>query len=170
MARALKDRMIVALLVAFSLFNVGLDLPFVLHARHLADPYGSGPLRSLWAFYADADRFWIVAPWSLAQEDINVFATTALNLWLIAAIVRRRPYRHALQLALGTYLSYSVVLYYLAGHLSGYEGMRYRAPYTFALFYGAALPWLLGHLYLAYDSAVAITRRFAAAPATAPPR
>ena len=89
-----------------------------------------------------------------------------LNAWLIWAIVRGRPYRHALQLALGAFLSYSVILYYLAGHLSGYEGMRSGRPAEFALFYGAALPWLLAHLYMAYDSAMAITRRFAsAAPA-----
>jgi hypothetical protein len=57
-----------------------------------------------------------------------------LNVWLIWAIVKRRAYRHVLQLALGSYLSYSVILYWLAGHLSGYEGMRSRTAYAFILF------------------------------------
>jgi hypothetical protein len=47
--------------------------------------------------------------------------------------------------------------------------MRSRTAYAFLLFYGTALPWLAAHLYMTYDSAVAITRRFANA-ATRPGR
>jgi cholestenol Delta-isomerase len=164
MTLQLKDRVIVALLVAFSIFNVTIDLYLVVNAPHLAERASRGEFTAFWALYADADRLWITAPWSRAQEAINVFAATLLNAWLIWAIVRRRSYRHALQLALGAFLSYSVILYYLAGHLSGYEGMRSGSAGELALFYGAALPWLLGHLYMTYDSATAITRRFASAP------
>ncbi len=42
---------------------------------------------------------------------------------------------------------------------------RARTAYAFLLFYGTALPWLAAHLYMTYDSAVAITRRFANAGA-----
>ena len=83
----------------------------------------------------------------------------------LESIVTRRAYRHVLQLALGSYLSYSVIQYWLAGHLSGYEGMRSRTADAFILFYGTGLPWLAAHLYMTYDSAVAITRRFANAAA-----
>jgi hypothetical protein len=158
-----SDKVIIALLLFFSLFNATVDLYLVLHARHVTERASRGEFTAFWAVYADADRLWIVGPWSRAQEAINVFGTTPLNIGLIWAIVRGRAYRHALQLALGAYLSYSVVLYYLAGHLSGYEGMRSRSPYEFALFYGAALPWLLAHLYMACVSAIAITRRWASA-------
>src|SRR6185369_14847012 len=96
---------------------------------HLGERAGADWASALWAIYADADRLWIVAPWSRAQEAINVFWTSALNVWLIWAIVTRRAYRHVLQLALGSYLSYSVILYWLAGHLSGYEGRRSRARF-----------------------------------------
>ncbi len=161
-ALAGKDRLIIGLLACFTLFNVTLDLWLVLHARDLPSRADHDLAGRLWAVYAEADRFWVVAPWSLAQEGLNVFVTTPVNLWLIAAILRRAPYRHALQLALGAYLTYSCILYLLAGHLSGYEGMRARTPYALALFYGATLPWLLGHGYLAGDSIVAIARRFAA--------
>ncbi len=50
--------------------------------------------------------------------------------------------------------------------------MRQRTAYSFLVFYGLSLPWLLGHLYLTYDSSVAITRRFASEAArtgAAPP-
>ena len=160
-----KDRAIVAMLAAFTVFNLTLDLVLVVNAGRLAERRGADWASALWAIYADADRFWIVAPWSWAQEAINVFWTSVLNVWLIWAIVSRRAYRHVLQLALGAYLSYSVILYWLAGHLSGYEGMRARTAYAFLLFYGTALPWLAAHLYMTYDSAVAITRRFANAGA-----
>jgi len=40
------------------------------------------------------------------------------------AILRGAAYRHPLQLGLGSFMAYSVVLYYLAGHLSGYAGMN----------------------------------------------
>jgi hypothetical protein len=158
-----SDRAIVAMLAFFTLFNVTLDLYYVLRADDLARGAATGPAAAMWKVYAEADRFWVVAPWSRAQEALNVYVTTLLNVWLIGAIVRRRPSRHVLQLALGAYLSYSVVLYYLAAHVSGYEGMRAPSLYAFSLFYGSALPWLLGHLYMTYDSAVAISRAFAAA-------
>ena len=159
-----KDRAIIGLLAFFTLFNLTLDLWLVLHARELPLLVGRHFFADLWAIYEPADRFWVVGGWSLAQEGLNVFVTTFVNLWLIWAIRRGAPYRHALQLTLGAYLAYSVVLYYLAGHVDGYPGMRERTVFNLALFYGTALPWLIGHGYLAWDSFVTITARFAAKP------
>ena len=45
----------------------------------------------------------------------------------MATIWKRSPWRHPLQLLIGAYLSYSVILYFLVAHLSGYEAMRYLA-------------------------------------------
>lgn len=160
-ALPVKDKAIIVLLAFFSLFAGTLDLYFVWNAAELESRVGRDWLADLWGIYADADRTWIVSPWSLGQEVINVFLVTVLNVWLIVAILRGVAYRHALQLALGSFLAYSVVLYYLAGHLSGYEGMKYRSLYTFSLFYGSALPWLGGYLYFAWDSFVD-TRHFRA--------
>jgi cholestenol Delta-isomerase len=154
-----RDKVILGMLGFFTLFNIAVDLPLVWHAREIPSLVGQRWYADFWALYAPADRTWIVGPWSLAQEALNVFVTTLVNLWLMWAIVRTAAYRHALQLTLGAYLSYSVVLYFLAGHVSGYEGMESPSVFTFLLFYGATLPWLLGHLYMAYDSFVAITRR-----------
>ena len=158
-----RDRVIVAMLVGFSLFNVTLDLALIRRGADLPGLVGRDWAAGLWAIYAEADRFWIAAPWSLAQEGFNVWVTTPVNLALIVAIVRGAAWRHALQLTLGAYLSYSCLQYFLVGHLSGYEGMRARTPLAFAMFYGLTLPWLAGHAYMAWDSWVAITRRFATA-------
>jgi hypothetical protein len=153
-----KDRVIIGLLLFFTAFNLTLDLALVLNAHRLESMVGRHWLADLWAIYAEADRTWIVSPWSLAQESLNVFVTTLVNVGLIAAIVRRARYRHALQLTLGAYLTYSCVLYFLAGHLSGYAGMATPSAWNFFLFYGLTMPWLLGHAYMAWDSIVAITR------------
>ena len=156
-----RDRAIVAMLLCFSLFNVTLDLYFVWHPGRLPSMVATDWAAWLWSLYADADRLWIVAPWSLAQEALNVYVTTFVNIWLVYAIVKRRPWRHALQLTLGAYLSYSVVLYFLAGHVSGYAGMRERTLPLLAFFYGVTLPWLLAYAFMAWDSFRAITSRFA---------
>jgi hypothetical protein len=157
-----KDRVIVGLLLFFSLFNVTLDWALVRRGLNLPSLVGADWAADLWArTYADADRFWIASPWSLAQEGFNVYVTTLVNLALVAAIVRGAPWRHALQLTLGAYLTYSCLQYFLAGHLSGYAGMRERTVTAFAQFYGLTLPWLAAHAWFAWDSATAITRRFA---------
>jgi cholestenol Delta-isomerase len=154
-----KDRAMVGLLAFFSAFNVTLDLALVRRGRALPSLVGRDWIADLWSWYAEADRFWVASPWSLAQEWFNVWVTTLVNLGLIAGIVTGAPWRHPLQLALGAYLSYSCLQYFLVGHLGGYEGMRARTPMTFAMFYGLTLPWLAAHAWLAWDAFVVITRR-----------
>jgi hypothetical protein len=158
--RAGRDRFIVGLLAFFSLFNVTLDLALIRRGPDLPGLVGHDWIADLWSVYAEADRFWVAAPWSLAQEGFNVYVTTLVNLALIGGIVRGAPWRHPLQLTLGGYLSYSCVQYFLVGHLSGYAGMRAHTPLAFAMFYGLTLPWLAGHVFLAWDSWDAIARRF----------
>jgi hypothetical protein len=154
------DAVIVGLLAFFTLFNVTVDLWYVLHARELEALVGHHRLADWWGFYARADRLWIAGDWSLAQEGVNVFVTTIVNLWLIVAIRRHAPYRHALQLTLGAYMVYSIVLYFLSAHVGGYPGMAERTVANLALFYGATLPWLIAHAYMAWDAFRVITARF----------
>ena len=59
---------------------------------------------------------------------------------------------YPLQLALGSYLAYSVVLYFVE-QVSGYVNMAARTPTTLALFFGANAPWLIGYGWLALDAA-----------------
>ncbi len=155
-----KDRWIVGGLVFFCLFNLTMDLYLILHSKVLAERASTNWFAYLWTTYSDVDSGWIVDPWSLAQETLNVVVATPVNVWLIWAIVKRAPRRHPLQLALGVCMVYSVVLYHLSGHLSGYAGMREKTGAAFATYYGSTLPWLLFHAYLAHDSFVAIRQRF----------
>ena len=159
--RTARDRVCVGLLLFFSAFNVTLDCALVRRGRGLPDLVGRDWVADLWMLYAGADRFWIASPWSLAQEGLNVFVTTVVNVVVIVGIQRGAAWRHPLQLVLGAYVTYSCVLYLLAGQLSGYAGMSARTAAAFALFYGATLPWLAAHAWLAWDSYAVITRRFA---------
>ena len=155
-----KDRWIVGGLVFFCLFNLTMDLYLILHSKVLTERASTNWFAYLWTTYSDVDSGWIVDPWSLAQETLNVVVATPVNVWLIWAIVKRAPRRHPIQLALGVCMVYSVVLYHLSGHLSGYAGMREKTGAAFATYYGSTLPWLLFHAYLAHDSFVAIRQRF----------
>ncbi len=71
-----------------------------------------------------------------------------------------RPYRQALQLAVSFYLAYSIVLYFRVAHLSSYENIQTKTAFSFFIFVLPNLPWLLANLYLAFHSAIAITRCF----------
>ena len=155
-----KDKVITAGLVFFCLFNLTMDLYLVVNSQVLTERASTNWFAYVWAIYSDVDRGWIVDPWSQAQETLNVVVATPVNLWLIWAIVTRAPHRHVLQLGLGVCMVYSVVLYLLSGHLSGYAGMREPTLSTFAMYYGSGLPWLLFHAYLAYDAGAAIRQRF----------
>ena len=124
----------------------------------------TGLMVDLLRLYSAADNAYYgpVHAFPLALESFNVFFTQPLNLWLIWAILKRRPYRHALQLALGAYVSYSVILYFWTTHLAGYDRMNGVSAGNLFLFFTPNLPWLVAHLYMAWDSGQAISRRFEA--------
>ncbi len=162
-----SDKVILGLLSFFTMFNLTVDFYWLLYSRELAARANTDWLAYLYSLYAPADRAYFdqVTPFSRGLEGINVFFTTILNVLLMRAILKRKSYRHGLQMALGSYLSYSVVLYYVVAHLSGYAGMPEKNLPAFLLFYGTCLPWLLGHLYMVYDSWFAIHRGFLTAGA-----
>lgn len=160
-----EDKLAIGLLIFFMMAACSLELYFVIHYRDIntrKDIFARG-----FEIYADGDQAYyghgnIYVP--LALESINVFFTQVLNGVLIWAIVKRRAYRYPLQLAVSAYVSYSVVFYLWLAHVSGYPSMPVRSGWGFFIFITPNLPWLLGHLYLAYRAFVAIQRRFQNAP------
>ena len=159
-----KDRRILGLLAIYLVVAYTAELWLLAFGgEQLVGRARSGdPIALMLALYGLADRGFYdrPTPFIIGLESINVFFTQAVNLWLAYAILKDRPYRHAIQLAVGSYLAYSVVLYFWVHHLSGYQDMVAPSPLVFALLVLPNLPWLLGGLYLALDSAVAVTRRF----------
>jgi hypothetical protein len=159
-----SDKVIIGILVFFIVIAWTVELYWMLNHRQLAALASHQFLARLLSYYAPADRMYFaeVTPLALTLEGINVYFTQAVHVWLIYAILRQRPYRHVLQLAVGSYVAYSVILYYVHMQVGGFAQMERRTPAIYALFYGANLPWLLGPLYFVLDSARAITRCFSA--------
>ena len=154
-----RDRLIVGLLGFFVVIAFTLELYWLRHRATLVADAETNLLARLFRIYGDCDRAYYdaVSPLAIGLEGINVYFTQALNLLLIWAIVRRRVWRYPLQLALGAYVAYSVLLYFVTAHVAGYPNMRVRGVYGFALFYGVNLPWLVANLYLVRDATRAIT-------------
>jgi len=114
-----KDKAIIAMLGFFLAVAFTLEAWWLLNAKHLVELAPTSTFARLFQIYGacDATYFDKVSGLSLTLEGINVCFTQLLNLWLIFAIVKRRHYRHALQLTVSAYLSYSLVLYYMQAHL-----------------------------------------------------
>jgi hypothetical protein len=166
MALPTKDRVTVGLLVFYMSIALTLEAYWLLF--HNSMEGRSDVFARLLQVYWPADRNYRIPGYSvekafpLALESVNTVVTQILNAWLIFAIVRRRPYRHALQLTVSTYTAYGTFLYLYVGHLSGYAVFAYRGTYPLVLFYLANLPWLVGYGWMASESIRAIARRFRA--------
>lgn len=156
-----RDRVILGLLTFFLCIALSLELYWLVFRDELVARAPHELFARLFQIYGDADRAYYdrISPTAIALEGINVYVSQALNVWLMAAIVARKHYRHLLQLVLGSYLTYSVILYFWAAHVTGYPDMRYQSAYTFFLFYAPNLPWLLGYAYMAWDSIRALDAR-----------
>lgn len=158
------DRIVLALLAFFVAVGLTLELYWVLYNHELVARADHELPARLFKIYGEADRGYYdrISPTAVGLEQINVFVTQLVNLWLIGAVARRAWYRHLLQLVVGTYLSYSVVLYFWSAHACGYPDMRAPSAYAYFLFYAPNLPWLLGYGFLAVQSARALARRLRA--------
>ena len=161
---AAADRVALGLLGFFVVMAFTIELYFILHYRDIREQshffasayraYGVGDA----AYYGKGD---VYVP--LALETLNVFFTQGLNLLLMWGIVKRRAWRHPLQLLVSSYLTYSVVFYFWVNIVSGYANMPEKTPWAFFIFFAPNLPWLLGHAWMAWQSFVVMARRMRAA-------
>jgi emopamil binding protein len=159
-----RDRITVGLLVFFMLIALTLEAYWLIF--HNVMESRTDIFAQIFQLYWPADRTYRIPGYgiekslTLALETVNVLVTQWLNIWLIYAIVKRRPYRHALQLTLATYSAYGTFLYLYTGHLSGYAVFESRRPSSYLLFYFINAPWLAGYGWMAYESIRTIARRF----------
>ncbi len=162
-----RDRILLGLLCFYILIALSLELYWLIYRDELVARAPTELFARLFQIYGDADRAYYdrISPLAIGLEGINVYFTQILNVLLMYAIVARRHWRHTLQLLLGSYVTYSVVLYFYAAHVVDYPDMRYQSAYTFFLFYATNLPWLLGYGYMAHDSIRAIHRAIITADA-----
>jgi len=160
-----RDRVTIGLFLFFAAVACTLELYFLVHHRELVARAPTQLFAWLFSIYGVADRGYYdaVSPLALALEGINVFVMQPLCALVVYGIVRDRAWRWPLQLAVGSYLSVSVLLYFAVAVVSGYADMAEHSGKAFALFYGANAPWLVGYAWIAIDAARTIARGFAVA-------
>ena len=155
-----RDRGAIVLIIFFMAVAWTLELYFVIFADRL--PSRADFLGRLWSYYAPADHAYYdrVTREEYGLESFHVFITQWVHGWLLYAILKRARYRDTLQLAVGSCVCFSTCVYLLSKHLSGYADMTPVNSGNLLLLYSANAPWLLGNLWLAWDSASAIRLRF----------
>jgi phenylpropionate dioxygenase-like ring-hydroxylating dioxygenase large terminal subunit len=145
------DWIVVFLVVFFIAFNATVDRYWIEHAHQLPALADSDLFARMFQLYAAADHGYFdkVTQAELALETINSTITQAFNIWLLIALLARWPVRIPLQMAIGAWVSYSVLFNWWCAAIAGFPGMDDKTPANFFTFFAANLPWLAGHLYIA---------------------
>lgn len=159
---SVRDRVCIGLLLSFILCAFTLELYWLVYHDEILVRAETSFMAYLFKVYGAADRGYTdqISSFAVALESFNVYFTQIANAWLIYAIVKHRPYRHALQLTISSYVAYSVALYFWEAYLTGFARMSAHTAWGYFIFFSPNLPWLLGHLYMAVDSFIVIVSRF----------
>jgi hypothetical protein len=146
-----SDRAVLVLTLCFVVAAFLVELPWLLGSTELATI--GGRFGAFWAVYGAADRGYFdrVSGFERGLESFHIFVTQWLQIWLIWAVLRRRPQRFLLMVAVGSYVAFSTAVYLAAKHVMGYPLMPERTAGAMLLLYGANLPWLVGNAWIAWE-------------------
>lgn len=165
----LRPNSVVVTLVALVIaFNFTLALYWVAHTGDLPARAEHGDaLALLFKYYAVADPAFYdrITQQELGIGWINVTAAQGLYLWLLASLLRCRPEWPVLQLSIGSFVSYSVLIHWWCAAIAGFPDIADKGSAYILLFFAAGAPWLLVHLYIAWDAWRAIMLRIGELPA-----
>jgi phenylpropionate dioxygenase-like ring-hydroxylating dioxygenase large terminal subunit len=152
------NRFSAGLVLFFLIFAWTIDLYWLGNHSRLPQLAEGHWMARIYRAYSTADHAYYdrVGKLEVGLEALNVFVTPLCYAVLLFGLVRRRPWRYALQLAVGSWVAYSVVLDFWIAIVGGYPGMEVRTFANYFKFYASNAPWLLGHLYLAFDAVRAI--------------
>jgi hypothetical protein len=162
-----RDKAALWFIAFFVAVAVTIELYWLRHAFDL--PSQDGWLARLFRFYGIGDRGYYdqVGWFEVGLESFHLCFTVPAYLCLAYAIIHRRLYRWPLQLCLGAYVAYSVVLYLTAKHVTSYAQMDGEGFGAFLILVLPNLPWLLGSLWLAWDAGQTILTAVRAAERSA---
>lgn len=155
---AASDRMAIGLVIFYIACNFAIDAAWlILHGDPSAAASPAGPCRLAAALGLGACGPDTAV--DLAREALNGTVTQILEIWLLVALLRRRPERHALQLAIGSYVVYACLIDAWLRLIAALHGL----PPTVAASgpsIAVAVVRGLGHLYLAGAALLAILPDF----------
>ena len=157
-----KDKVIVCLVVLFTAIAMTLEFYWIVHNQEMENRTDI-LARAIMLFWP-ADRtfrlpgYSVEKAFTLAIEMGNTLITPWLSAFLIWAVLKRRPYRYALQLVIATYTCYGTLLYYSVAHISGYVIFERKSVGIFLLFYFVNFPWLAAYGWMGWDAYRAIVR------------
>ena len=152
------NRVAFGLVTFFLLFAVTIDWYWLLNHDRLPQLAGDSWMARIYRVYSTADHAYYdrISKLELGLETLNVYVTPLFYAGLLFGMLRRRQWRYALQLGVGSWVAYSVVLDFWIAIIGGYPGMDGHTFANFFKFYASNAPWLLGHLYLIFDATRAI--------------
>ena len=129
---------------------------WLLHVHNM--PQQEGLFAQAFKFYGHGDRGYYdqISGFEFALEFLNVVFTIPAYMVLFYGIINRRPWRWPLQLCLGAYVLYSVILYFMAKHATDYAQMPEPSLASFLIFYLPNIPWVTGNGFLAIEASRAI--------------
>jgi hypothetical protein len=158
-----RGKAVLWIIAFFVVVSVTAEFYWLRHAFDL--PAQDGWLARAFRLYGIGDRGYYdqVGWFEVGLESFHLCFTIPAYLWLAFTIVNRYTYRWPLQLCLGAYVAYSVVLYLTAKYVTGFEQMPTHDLGSFLILALPNLPWLLGSLWLALDAGAEILKAVRAA-------
>jgi len=162
MQLGVRDKVVICLVVFYSAIALTFELYWLIFNQVMENR--SDLMARAFVLYWPADSTYrvpglsVAKSFTLALEGVNTFITPCLSFVLVWGILKRRPFRHALQLTISTYTLYSVLLYYLVAHISGYAVFENKDAATFLLFYLLNAPWFVGYAWMGWDAFRALAR------------
>jgi hypothetical protein len=153
---ASSDRLAIGLVIFFIACNFAIDIAWlILHG----DAAQAGPCRIAAALGLGACGPDTAV--DLAREALNGTVTQILEIWLLVALLRRRPERYALQLAIASYVVYACLIDAWLSLIAALHGLPPSVATAVPSIAIAAVRGV-GHLYLAWTAVLAILPRFRA--------
>ena len=151
-----RDKIVICLVIFFNAIALTFELYWLIFNQAMENR--TDLLARAFALYWPADSTYrvpglsVAKSFTLAVEGVNTFITPCLSFVLVWGILKRQPFRHALQLTIATYSLYSVLLYYLVAHISAYAVFENKDATTFLLFYLVNAPWFVGYAWMGWDA------------------
>jgi hypothetical protein len=161
---SVKDRIIIGLILFFAVVAFTFEAYWLIFNQVMESR--TDFFARIYALYWPADYTYripgypIEKAFTLALERVNTLVTPFLSFFLIWAIIKRKPYRYPLQLAIANYTFYGTFLYYYVAHISGHAMFAYQGTYPYVTFYLASLPWIAAYGWMNWDAYRAIVRRY----------